>query len=248
MMKPLCLAFLLMITCLTVNAAEKQKKILIVVTSHEELGTSGRKTGYYLSEVAHPYFKFAEAGFAIDFASPKGKAAPMDETSRTPGDPVNKKFLDDAKLLARLDDTLAVDTLHPVDYDAIFFAGGHGTMWDFPSDKKMAHLAAGIYDRGGIVAAVCHGPAALINIRLSNGKFLVAGKTLTAFSNDEETAAGVDKIVPFPLETKLIEKGAKFQKVALWQPNVVVDERLVTGQNPASAGGVAEAIVKLLAK
>ncbi|MEK6625944.1 MAG: type 1 glutamine amidotransferase domain-containing protein, partial [Bdellovibrionota bacterium] len=232
-------AFLLLIVGPQIGRAsdkdkeKKMKKVLIVVTGHDQLGSSERKTGYYLSEVAHPYFKLIDAGFQIDFASPKGKAAPMDERSRTTDDAINKKFLDDVKLMDKLNDTLAVGDIHAKDYVAIFFAGGHGTMWDFPDDKNIAQLASAIYEHGGVVAAVCHGPAALINIRLADGKFLIAEKTMTAFTNDEEIAAGVEKIVPFALESKLVERGAKFKKTARWQANVIVDERLVTGQNPA---------------
>src|SRR5690606_20733211 len=129
---------------------------------------------------------------------------------------------------------------------AIHYAGGHGTMWDFPDNKELAAIAARIYENNGIVSAVCHGPAGLVNVQLSNGKYLIEGKKINAFTNEEETAVKLDKVVPFLLETKLIERGAKFEKSGLWQPHVVIDQRLVTGQNPQSAKEVGMAVLKLL--
>lgn len=123
------------------------------------------------------------------------------------------------------------------------FAGGHGTMWDFADNTELAKITADIYENGGVVGAVCHGPAGLVNVKLSNGKYLVDGKKINAFTNEEETAVKLEKVVPFLLESKLIERGAKFEKSGLWQPHVTVDQRVVTGQNPQSAKGVGEAIL-----
>lgn len=223
-------------------------KALIVVTSHSELGSSGRKTGFYLSEVTHPFFKLAQAGIDVDFVSPHGGKAPMDERSRTEDDAENKKFLADPKLLSRLEHTLKLSEVNPDEYSAILFAGGHGTMWDFPNDQALARLTAQIYERGGVVAAVCHGPAALTNVKLSNGKYLIEGKQVAAFTNSEEAAVKLNGVVPFALETELSKRGAVFKGAKDWAQNVVVDGRLITGQNPQSASRLGEKMVRALTR
>lgn len=225
---------------------KETQKVLLVVTSNNQLGDTGKNTGYYLSEVTHPYFRLTDAGFSVDIASPKGGKAPMDERSHNLNDSDNKRFLENPTLVAKLDHTVSLKNINPNEYSAILFAGGHGTMWDFPDNKIINKIASTIYEKGGVVSAVCHGPAALINIKLSNRKYLVDGKSVTAFTNDEEDAAQLTNAMPFLLETKLIERGAIFKKADLWQKNVVISERLVTGQNPASARGVGEAIVNIL--
>ncbi|NJL79450.1 MAG: type 1 glutamine amidotransferase domain-containing protein [Richelia sp. RM2_1_2] len=151
--------------------------------------------------------------------------------------------------MAKIQDTLAPTEVKPDEYKAIFFAGGHGVMWDFPDNKPLQQLTATMYERGAVVGAVCHGPpAALVNVKLSNGKYLVAGKTVAAFTNDEEAAVGLTQVMPFLLESKLIERGAKHSKAVNFQAHVVVSDGLVTGQNPASATGVGEKMVELLRK
>lgn len=220
------------------------KKVLIVLTSHGTLGNTGKETGYYLPEVSHPEDVFTRAGIMVDYVSPKGGKAPM--TGIDLEDPLNKAFLDDADKMAQVENTLNPSQVNVSDYDAIFYAGGHGTMWDFPDNESLAHIAATLYEQGKVVGAVCHGPAGLVNLKLSNGEYLVAGKTVSAFTNEEEKAVELTEVVPFALESKLIERGAKVSKVANFQPHVVVSERLVTGQNPASAAGVAEKMVELL--
>ena len=221
-------------------------RVLIVLTSHSEKGNTGAKTGAYLPEISHPYAAFQKAGIEVEFASVKGGAVPLDGVDTN--DPVNRAFLEDTALVARLHASLAPTAVDPARYDAIFYAGGHGTMWDFRDEKTLPTIAANIYERGGLVGAVCHGPAALVNIVLSNGDPLVRGKEVAAFTNDEERAAELDKVVPFLLADALIERGAIHRPAPNWQKQVVVSERLVTGQNPASAGGVADAMVLLLAK
>lgn len=186
----------------------KTKKVLLLVTSHNQLGDTGEKTGYYLSEVTHPYFRLSDAGFIVDIASPMGGKAPMDESSHDLKDSDNKRFLDNPKLVAKLDHTIALKDIKPIEYSAILFAGGHGTMWDFPANKLINKIASAIYENGGVVSAICHGPAALVNIKLSNNKYLIEGKSVTAFTNDEEKAVQLTKVMPFLLETKLIERGA----------------------------------------
>ena len=222
------------------------KKALLVVTSHERLGDTGKPTGYYLPEVTHPYYALRDAGVEVDIASPKGGAAPMDPSSGDRKDPANARFLDTAADRDKVERTARLADVDPSDYDAILFAGGHGTMWDFREDRDVQRLAAAIHDKGGVVAAVCHGPAALVDVCLSSGDYLVAGKRVTGFSNDEEEAAELTKVVPFLLESALVERGGRYQKAGLWQEHVVTDGRLVTGQNPASAAGVGRAVADLL--
>lgn len=224
------------------------KKVLIAVTSNDQLGTTGRKTGYYLPEVTHPFFALLRAGFdpsEIDIVSPKGGAAPMDEKSRDLNDANNREFVE--KYLDKVEHSLAPAAINPQDYQAIIFAGGHGVMWDFPEATDLLSIAATIYEQnGGIVAAVCHGPSALVNLTLSDGSYLVANKHVAAFTDDEERAANLANVVPFLLASTLVSRGAKHESADLWQAKVVVDGRLVTGQNPASALGVGEAVAQLL--
>ncbi|MEL6382860.1 MAG: type 1 glutamine amidotransferase domain-containing protein [Cyanobacteria bacterium J06626_18] len=219
-------------------------KILIVLTSQDTLGDTGQETGFFLSEVSHPVAVFEQAGYAIDYVSPKGGKAPMTGVDRE--DPQNVTFLDDAGKMKQVANTLQPMQVVPSDYGAIFYAGGHGTMWDFPENSELAQLAATIYENGGVVGAVCHGPAGLVNVKLSSGEYLVAGKTVSSFTNEEEAAVELAEVVPFLLESKLIERDATHAKAANFQPKVVVSDRLVTGQNPASATGVAEAMVALM--
>ena len=222
------------------------KKILCVVTSNNVKGATGIPTGFWLSELTHPLEKFCAAGFEYSLASIKGGKPPIDKDSLDFNDPINKKFLDDANFQSKLANTIKLDDANAADFDAIFFAGGHGVMWDFPDSAAIDKVTREIYERGGVVSAVCHGPAALVNVKLSDGKFLVDGKNLTAFTNGEEEAVQATDIVPFLLESKLIEHGAKHHAAANWSNHVEVDGRLVTGQNPASAANVGEAVVKLL--
>ncbi len=220
------------------------QKVLIVLTSHDTLGDTGKETGFYLPEVTHPLDAFTKAGLTVDFVSPKGGKAPMVGVDLE--DPLNKAFLDDSEQVARVENTLNPAQIDPAEYGAIFYAGGHGTMWDFADNQELAAIAAAIYEAGGVVGAVCHGPAALVNLKLSDGAYLVANKTVAAFTNEEEAAVGLTDIVPFLLEAKLIERGANFTKVANFQVCVVECDRLVTGQNPASAAGVGEKMVELI--
>ena len=161
-------------------------------------------------------------------------------------DPVNKKFWDDANFQRKLENSVKLDDVDAKEYDAIFFAGGHGVMWDFADSAAIDKVTREIYENGGIVSAVCHGPAALVNVKLSNGEYLVNGKNVTGFTNAEEDEAQGTAIVPFLLADKLTEHGATHHAAANWSNSVVVDGRLVTGQNPASAASVGDAVVKLL--
>jgi putative intracellular protease/amidase len=221
-------------------------KVLIVLTNHSELGDTGKKTGFYLSEAAHPYAVFTKAGLEVDFVSPNGGEAPLDPTSYQLDDSANRAFVENKAVMAQVKDTLSPSEVNPGEYKAILYAGGHGTMWDFPNNQPLANLAATIYEQGGVVGAVCHGPAGLVNVKLANGQYLVFGKAVAAFTNEEEEAVGLSNVVPFLLESALIERGANHTQAANFQAHVVVSDRLVTGQNPASATGVAEQMVALL--
>jgi putative intracellular protease/amidase len=220
------------------------KRVLFVLTSHDRKGD--KPSGFFLAEVTHPHKVLSEAGYSIDFVSPKGGKAPADPDGLDVKDPINAAFWNDASLRSAIEHTRKPSEVDANDYAAIFYAGGHGTMWDLPDNDELAALAAQIYERGGVVAAVCHGPAGLVNVKLSDGRHLVAGKEVSAFTNDEERAVKLDGVIPFFLADRLIERGARHHAAPNWQPCVVVSERLVTGQNPASATGVGQAMATLL--
>lgn len=222
------------------------KKILMVLTSHDQLGTTGRKTGAYLGEVTHPCEEFRHAGFDLDFVSPRGGAAPLDGVNLE--DPINSKWMNDQEFKKKISTTLKPSDINPSAYAAIFFAGGHGTMFDFPKDQMLANIAARIYESGGVVGAVCHGPSGLVNIKLSDGSYLVSGKQISAFSNTEEEAVKLTDQMPFLLESKLKERGALYSKAPNFEAHSVSDQRLVTGQNPASASGVAKKMIEALTR
>ncbi|WP_179349918.1 type 1 glutamine amidotransferase domain-containing protein [Winogradskyella pacifica] len=220
------------------------KKILFVVTSHSEKGNTGEKTGYYLGEVSHPWDVLHTAGYDIDFVSPKGGKAPVDAFDMT--DSINKKFWDNDIYRNKIENTKTPNEVNPDDYVAIHYAGGHGAMWDFADNTEIAKIAAQIYENNGVVSAVCHGPAGLVNIKLNNGSYLVDGKKVNAFTNEEEVKVKLEDVVPFLLEDQLIERGAIFEKSEPFTEHVVTDQRLVTGQNPQSAHGVGQATLKEL--
>jgi putative intracellular protease/amidase len=228
------------------TSASPAKRILFVLTSHDRKGETGKPTGFYLGEVTHPHHVLTAAGFTIDYVSPKGGKAPIDGNDLS--DPINKSFMADPANVKAIENTLKPEQVKPGEYSAIFYAGGHGTMWDFADNTELASIGAAIYDRGGVVGAVCHGPAGLVNIKLADGGYLLAGKNVAAFTNEEESAVELEKVVPFLLQDKLIERGAKHHAAAKFEAKVVVDGRLVTGQNPASATGVGNEMVKLLAE
>ena len=222
------------------------KRVLFVVTNHTQLGNTGETTGYFLSEVTHPLEILTEAGYKVDFVSPKGGTATAYGVKLD--DPINKKYWESADYQKQLAHTLAPSEVKANDYTAIFYAGGHGTMWDFASSEALAKIAQQIYEKGGVVAAVCHGSSGLVNIKLSNGKYLVSGKTLSPFTNEEEEAVKLTQVVPYSLEDKLKERGATIDKAGMWQDKVSVDNRVITGQNPQSAKSVGKAILKELQK
>ena len=219
---------------------EGMTRALIALTSHSELGRTGRSTGYYVGEAAEPWEVFRAAGYDVDLVSVAGGEPPVD--GRDENDSTQNDFL----ATAGVTDTPKAADVEPDGYDVILFAGGHGTMWDFPDDPDLARIARSIYERGGVVAAVCHGPSALVNLTLTDGSRLVAGKRVAGFTNSEEAAVGLTDEVPFLLADKLGEAGAQHVPAPDFTEHVVVDGRLVTGQNPQSARAVADAVVKLI--
>ena len=214
--------------------ASALKPVLFVITSNAVKGATGIPTGYNLAEVTHPLEKLHAAGIRVQFASILGGDAPLDGLEDMK-DPVIAHYWADAAFRHAIAHTEPLDDVDPSGYSAIFFAGGHGTMWDFPDSPAVHRAIREIDAAGGIVSAVCHGPAALVNARGADGRLLVAGKRLAAFTNDEEEAVESTHVVPFLLESMLVERGAQHQYAANWADNVVVDGRLITGQNPQSA-------------
>lgn len=223
------------------------KKVIIVVTNHDQLGTAG-KTGWYLPEVAHPHHVFIKAGYEVTFVSPKGGKAPMDPSSEEAfkSDPICQEFL--KSTAKKLENTVSPASVKSSDFKGLMYAGGHGPMFDLPNAKNVADLALAIYEKGGILGAVCHGTVGFVPIKLKNGSPLVKGATVTSFTNSEEEAVKLVEAMPFLLETKLKELGAKFVGAENFKANVQVSDRLVTGQNPASSTPMAEEMVKLMNK
>ncbi len=222
------------------------KKILFVVTSHTELGSTGRKTGFHFSEMGEPYAFLKDSGYEIDFVSPLGGAVRADGYDQS--DPLQRQLMEDSELQNKLQETLRPEDIDPDTYAAIYYVGGHGTMWDFADNLTLQHITSKMFEAGKGVAAVCHGPAGLVNVKLSDGTFLVDGKKIAAFSDDEERAVHLDKEMPFLLESTLVAHGAKYTKQPLWQENIEVDKNLITGQNPASALSVGKALHDYLTK
>ncbi|KEA51433.1 dihydroxyacetone kinase [Mangrovibacter sp. MFB070] len=212
------------------------KPILFVLTSHRGTGDSG----FYLPELTHPLHVLEQAGIPTEFASPEGGLPPVYGVELD--DPVNARYWQDSAFQQKLKNTLVLSEVDRQQYSGIMYVGGHGTMWDFPTDATIISLTRDMFENNQVVAAVCHGPAALVNVQLSNGNWLVDGKRVAAFTNTEEQAVGMTQAVPFLLETALKEHGAQHEKAGDWQSQVVVDGNLITGQNPQSATGVGEAI------
>lgn len=226
------------------NSQPAPKPVLIVMTSHGVKGDTGQPTGFYLGEVTHPLAVFDAAGIPVEFASIQGGEPPVDGVELD--DATNARYWNDEKFRRAIRSTLKLDDVDAGKYSAIFYAGGHGAVWDFPASPAVQRVTREVYENGAIVAAVCHGPAALVNVKLGDGSYLVAGKKVSAFTDDEERAVKLDKVVPFLLATTLIQRGALHQPAPDWTAQTVIDGRLVTGQNPQSATGTAEAVRDLL--
>jgi putative intracellular protease/amidase len=223
------------------------KKILIPVTNHGTLGTTDQANGTYSPELTHALHVFLEAGFEYDIASIEGGKAPIYGTD-IEGDAVNEAILKNQAFQSRINNTIAVSNINIDDYDGVFYPGGFGLLSDLASNKDFAALSAKHYENGGVIAAVCHGPAALLPIILSNGESLLANKSVTGFTREEEIDFGTIDDVPFLLEESLARNAARYNKVQPWGEFIVEDDRVITGQNPSSAHAVGVALVNYLAK
>jgi len=223
-------------------------KILMVLTSHDQLGNTGRKTGFWLEEFAAPYYVLSDAGAEITLASPAGGQPPLDPKSAEADflTDATRRFDADAQAQAALANTLKLSGIKADEYDALFYPGGHGPLWDLAEDPQSIALIESMYVSGKPVAAVCHAPGVLKGATLADGSALVKGKSLTGFSNSEEAAVELTDVVPFLLEDLLQEKGANYSSADDWQPYTVTDGNLITGQNPASSEQVAQALLEKL--
>ena len=223
-------------------------KVLIVLTSHSDLGTTGEKTGFWVEEFAAPYYVLADAGIELTIASPKGGQPPVDpksefldfQTSST------ERFYRDNEAIDKVAHTLKLSEVNQEDYDAVFYPGGHGPLWDLANDEYSIHLIEDFYNHQKPIAFVCHAPAALIKVKGKDGEPLVKGKEVTGFSDTEEEAVGLTKIVPFLLEDELQKLGAKYSKGENWSSFVKKDGLLITGQNPASSAEAARLLLSTL--
>ena len=223
-------------------------KILIILTSHDQLGDTGEKTGFWLDEFTTPYYVFKDANADVTLASPNGGQPPLDPKSDEPDFQTEStaRFKEDTAAQQELKNTLNLSDISADDFDAVFYSGGHGPLWDLSKDRNSIDLIETMYASGKPVAAVCHAPAVLRHAKSQDGTPLVKGKSVTGFSNTEEDAVQLSKVVPFMLEDDLKEKGANYSKADDWSPYAVIDGNLITGQNPASSAPVAEAVLDSL--
>lgn len=224
----------------------QQKKILMIFTGHDQFDNSERKTGYWLSEAAHFYYPIRDAGYIIDFTSPHGAIPPVDPASAKRPDALSRRWLNDPEVQTTLAQPKSSNEINPSEYVAVYYPGGHGPLWDLATDKDIAKKTAEVYEQGGVVAAVCHGSAALLPIHLSTGEHLLMDKSYTGFTNAEERLAAKTTMVPFLLEDKMKALGGVFVKKLPFLVHAVVSGRLVTGQNPRSAGAVTQEVLKIL--
>lgn len=220
----------------------------MVLTSHSELGNTGKKTGFWIEEFAAPYYVFIDAGASITIASPKGGQPPIDPSSDTPENqtPAVTRFKADKSLQKTLSETHLLSTISSDDYDGIFFPGGHGPLWDLTNDVDSINLIERFWNTQKPIAAVCHAPSVLLNVKDNAGTYLVKGMKITGFTNSEEAAVGLTEVVPFLLEDELKNKGGIYSNKEDWASYVVKDGMLITGQNPASSEATAKELVKIL--
>jgi putative intracellular protease/amidase len=223
-------------------------KILMVLTSHAALGDSHEKTGFWLEELAAPYYAFEDAGLLITLASPMGGRPPLDPRSDTEGarTDATRRFEADPKAQAALSDTVPLRDVIASDFDAVFYPGGHGPLWDLAEDPVSIALVEAMLGAAKPAAFVCHAPGVLRHARNPEGEPIVQGREVTGFANSEEQAAGLTDVVPFRVEDMLVENGGRYTRAADWEPHVVTDGMLITGQNPASSGPAAKAVLKRL--
>jgi len=220
----------------------------MVLTSHDKLGDTGKKTGFWLEEFAAPYYTFVDAGADVTIASPRGVQPPLDPKSDAPDGQTEatRRFKADEKAQALLANSVKLKSVNADDYDVLFYPGGHGPLWDLALDPKSTSLVESFFNAGKTVAAVCHGPSVLNHAKVK-GEPLVKGKRVTGFTNGEEEAVQLTKVVPFLVEDELKRLGGRYEKAANWQSFVVADGNLVTGQNPASSAAAAEKVLELAA-
>lgn len=225
-------------------------KIVMILTSHDQLGNTGHKTGFWLEEFAAPYYAFVDAGADITLASPKGGQPPLDPKSDEPGaqTEATERFKQDPAAQKALANTITLDTVKAADFDAVFYPGGHGPLWDLAEDAKSIALIEATYAAGKPLALVCHAPGVLRHVKTANGEPLVKGKSVAGFTNTEEEAVQLTNVVPFLVEDMLKENGGSYSKGADWHPYVVTAGNLITGQNPASSELAAQELLKMLAK
>ncbi|WP_158784672.1 type 1 glutamine amidotransferase domain-containing protein [Pantoea sp. BAV 3049] len=223
-------------------------KVLMVLTSHDRLGDTGKKTGFWLEEFAAPYYVFRDAGMNVVLASPAGGQPPLDPKSDEPDAQSvdTERFRKDIATQQLLANTQQLETIDSSKFDAVFYPGGHGPLWDLAEDKKSIELIENFYANGKPVGAVCHAPGVLRHAKKPDGSALVAGKRVTGFSNSEERAVGLTDVVPFLVEDALTALGAEYEKTDDWGVYTLTDGHLVTGQNPASSAAAAEELLKLL--
>ena len=220
-------------------------KVLMVLTSHDTLGDTGRKTGFWLEELAAPYYVFKDAGAEITLASPKGGQPPLDPKSDEPmfQTDTTRRFSADEDAKAQLARTVRLDSVDQKDFDTVFYPGGHGPMWDLAEDQTSIRLIESFIAAGKTIALVCHAPGVLRHVKKPDGTPFVEGRYVTGFTDTEETAVGLEKVVPFLVESELVNLGAVFSKVKDWGVHTVVDGQLITGQNPGSSHEAADALV-----
>ncbi|KZD09706.1 type 1 glutamine amidotransferase domain-containing protein [Oceanibaculum pacificum] len=224
-------------------------KVLIVLTSHDTLGDTGRKTGFWLEELAAPYYVFKDAGAEITLASPLGGRPPLDPKSDEPGfqTDATRRFVADPAANAQLADTVRLDSIDQRDFDTVFYPGGHGPMWDLAEHPASIALIEAFWAAGKTIAFVCHAPGVLHRVKNPDGTPFVQGRRVTGFTNSEEEGVGLAQVVPFLVENELVDQGAIFSKVKDWGVHTVTDGRLITGQNPASSTETARTLLAALA-
>lgn len=224
------------------------KKVLIVLTSHDRLGDTGKATGFWLEELAVPYHRFKEAGFDITLASPEGGRPPVDpgSASEFQNNEATRRFVEDPQAQERLSATARLVDIDVSEYDAVFYPGGHGPLWDLVNDKASIKVIEQAWSAGKPVAAVCHGPIALVNAKDASGQPIVRDRDVAGFSNSEEAAVGLTDVVPLSVEDELKAHGGNYAKADDFAPFAVRDGQLITGQNPASSNRVAELLIAAL--
>lgn len=223
------------------------KKVLFVLTSHDELGNTGLKTGFWTEELAAPYYALSDKGVEITLASPKGGLPPIDPKSEDPSSQTDatRRMDNDSVLLNKLKNTHKLSEVKSEDYDAVFYPGGHGPLWDLAEDEISQQLIVDFYSNDKPIAFVCHAPGVLKDVKI-DGEYLINGKNVTGFTNTEEEAVQLTDVVPFLVEDMLKKNGGIYSKIEDWSPYAIVDGRLITGQNPASSEKVAEELLKLI--